>query len=346
MAMTEKIEIKDLSVEELSILLKGMGKEQFRAKQIFKWLYKRDAATFEEMTDLSKDLRAQLPERFTLSRFPVKNIQTSKDGTEKLLLELNDGNTVEIVLIPNARQRLTLCISSQVGCSLRCTFCRTGMGGFVRNLTTGEITEQVMAATRHVGPDTRITNIVFMGMGEPLLNYDNVIKAIKIFYTNDGLNFSPRKITLSTVGLVPEMKRLGKDIEVSLAISIHAGDNDTRTDLMPINRKYPLAMLLDACREYPLRKRGRITYEYLLINGINDSQADARQLAVLMSQLKSKINLIPFNPFEGCDFDRPSDARIEAFQKVLLDKGQFAIIRKSKGDDILAACGQLRSTTL
>ena len=338
-----KQDIKNFTLDELTEALIGTGKERFRARQIFKWIYKRDVENFEQMTDLSKDLRAELDTGFCIPRFSLLDQMQSSDGTRKLLFELHDGQTVETVLIPNERNRQTLCISSQVGCALACGFCRTGKGGFVRNLTAGEIVEQVLASTRQAEPGQRITNIVLMGMGEPLLNYDNTLRAIRIFYADDGLNYSARKITLSTAGIVPAIEQLGKEIEVSLAISLHATDNETRARLMPISKKYTLEQLLEACRKYPLGTRRRITFEYLLIDGINDSDEDARRLARLLAPIKAKINLIVFNPFDECEFKRPSDLRVAAFQKILLDRSVTAMLRKSRGGDILAACGQLRS---
>ena len=339
------IDIKSFTLDELTERLESLGKARFRATQIFKWLYKRDAAGFEEMTDLSMALRQELAESFAINRFPVLDSQKSEDGTEKLLLGLPDGENVEVVLIPGEHGRLTLCISSQIGCKLKCGFCRTGTMGFTRDLTSGEIVEQVQAAGRYLGGDTRerITNLVLMGMGEPLLNYDNVVRAIRTMYTEHGLNYSSRKITISTAGVLPAMERLGREIEVSVAISLHAVDNETRSMLMPINKKYPIEALMEVCRNYPLGTRRRLTFEYLLIHGVNDSLEDAKKLAKLMRTVKSKVNLIPFNRFEGCSWEPPDWDHILAFQKVLLDGSVTTIIRKSRGEDILAACGQLKS---
>jgi 23S rRNA (adenine2503-C2)-methyltransferase len=339
----EKENIKDFTFDLLKERLTIMGEEPYRATQIFKRLYKHDVASFSEMTDISKDLRKYLDEQFHLGRSTVEEIQTSEDGTQKLLLRLQDGENIETVLIPGLKNRLTLCISSQVGCALACTFCRTGKGGFVRDLSTGEIVEQVLASARHLEEGRRISNIVIMGMGEPLLNYDNVLGALHIFAHDKGPNYSARKVTLSTVGITPALEQLGKDIEVSLAISLHAADDELRTRLMPINKKYPLAGLIEVCKNYPLGSRRRITFEYLLIKDVNDSDQQARQLAKLVAPLKAKVNLIAFNSFDGGEFEPSSEERIEAFQNILTDKHVFAIVRKSRGQDILAACGQLRA---
>lgn len=338
-----KTDIKNFTLEELTKQMAGMEKEGFRAKQIFKWVFKRDVDDFEKMTDLAKPLRTELAKGFFINRFKLLTTESSQDGTKKFLFELNDGQKVETVLIPGERNRMTLCISTQVGCKLGCLFCRTGAGGFVRDLTAGEIVEQVLASKRQIDQETRISNIVIMGMGEPLLNYDNTVRAVRILYTDNGLNYSARKITLSTVGLPLQMEQLGKDVEISLAISLHAVDNETRTKLMPINQKYPIEQLLEACKNYPLGTRRRITFEYLLIKDVNDSDAQAKKLAKLMATIKSKVNLIVFNPFEECDFERPSDERVIAFQEILLSRNIHTMVRKSKGQDILAACGQLRA---
>jgi 23S rRNA (adenine2503-C2)-methyltransferase len=341
--MPDKQDIKGMTLEALTEFLSGQGKERFRAKQIFRWIYSQDAPDFERMTNLTKALRIEMDERFAINRFKLIDTQTSADSTQKLLFELSDGETLETVIIPGAGKRLSLCISSQVGCPLACTFCRTGKSGFVRNLTTGEIVEQVLASGRHLGDRSLISNIVIMGMGEPLLNYDAVLDAIRILYTDAGPNFSARKITLSTAGLPEQLAALGKAIDVSLAISLHAVDDETRNKLMPINKKYPIAKLMEACKNYPLGNRRYITFEYLLIKGINDSDEQARKLAKLVLPLQAKINLIAFNPFEGCDYEAPSPERVLTFQNILINKKITTMLRKSRGADILAACGQLRA---
>ncbi len=338
-----KKDIKKFTQEELTGELSGMDKRRFRAKQIFKWVFKKDVRDFSEMTNLTKPFRKELDEKYYINRFELIKTQTSDDGTKKLLFQLHDNQRIETVLIPGPANRTTLCVSTQIGCKLGCLFCRTGAGGFSRDLTTGEIVEQVLASKRELNKDERISNVVFMGMGEPLLNYDNTVRAIKIFYDDDAFNFSVRKITLSTAGIPHMIEKLGEDIELSLAISLHAVDNEKRTFLMPINRKYPLESLFEACKNYPLGPRRRITFEYLLIKDINDSDDHAKKLAKLLAPLKSKVNLIVFNPFDGCDFERPSDQRVEAFQNILIDRHVHTMVRKSRGEDILAACGQLRA---
>lgn len=339
-----KKDIKNFTLDELTSELTGMGKERFRAKQIFKWVFKKDTACFDQMTDLSMELREQLDKDYDIRRFKQVDIQLSEDGTVKHCWKLSDGEIIETVLIPGERGRLTLCISTQIGCALGCCFCRTGSGGFVRDMTAGEIVEQVLAAGRTLTDDeNRISNIVLMGMGEPLLNYENTLRAVRILYADDGMNFSARKVTLSTAGIAPMMEQLGRDIEISLAISLHAVNDKTRTQLMPINKKYPINTILEACRNYPLGTRRRITFEYLLIGGINDSDKEAAELARIIAPIKSKVNLIIFNPFEGCDYDAPSPERVESFRSVLATKRISTVVRKSRGSDILAACGQLRA---
>lgn len=338
-----KKDIKNFTLDELVVELAGMGKRRFRAKQVFKWIYKRDAQSFDEMTDLSRDFRKELDEHFQIVRFAVLRTDQSSDGTQKFLLELSDGLRVETVLIPGENDRFTVCISSQVGCPLGCVMCRTGAGGFVRDLTAGEMVEQVLATARNIASPERLRNVVLMGMGEPLLNYDSTVRAIRILYEDGGMNYSARKVTLSTAGITPKMEQLGQDIEVSLAVSLHAVNDATRTRLMPLNRKYPLKALRAACRNYPLGPRQRITFEYVLIRGINDSDDDAAALAKWVAPLKSKVNLIVFNAFEGCPFEAPSPKRIARFQQILLDRNVTAMLRRSRGGDILAACGQLRA---
>lgn len=339
------VDIKNLTFEELSAFIAHLGKERFRATQIMKWVFSKRAKSFDEMTNLAKDFRDALKEEaFVSSLQPIK-VELSKDGTKKYLFQLSDGNSVESVLIPD-EDRLTLCISSQVGCPLDCGFCLTGSGGFVRNLETSEIINQICAVQDELPEDTKITNIVLMGMGEPLLNYDNVLKALKIMTYGDGLNFSMRKITVSTSGVITEMMRLGMAMPVNLAVSLNATTDEVRSRLMPVNRKYPLSRLLSACREYPLAPRRRITFEYILIKGVNDSLDDARRLTGLLRGIPCKINLIPYNEHDGSDLQRPTDTAMRAFQEILQDAGYTALQRTSKGVDISAACGQLRGKLL
>lgn len=341
---TNKTDIKELAPDALASWIGEQGERPFRTGQILRWVYQRQADSFQAMTDLSKPFRETLSSRFSIDRLSVADTARSGDGTTKFLFRLTDGSTIESVLMPE-KGHYTLCISSQVGCAQGCVFCMTGAGGFVRNLTKGEIIAQVrdIAHSLDPGDSRRLTNIVFMGMGEPLANYDNVRAAIHTLTDPDkGMGLSNRKITLSTAGLPPKLSRLGKDTTVNLAVSLNAADNRTRDRLMPLNRTYPIEKLIAACRDYPLKPGRSITFEYILIKGVNDSAADARRLAALLHPVRAKINLIPFNPHEGCDFRRPDEAGILKFQEILMDKNYTAMIRRSKGLDISAACGQLR----
>jgi len=335
------IDIKDMSLKELEGFLKGMGKESYRSSQIFKWLYKQDAKSFDEMTDLSKTFREELKAiAYVGSLEPIK-IETSRDGTKKYLFRLNDGESIESVLIPEGKRR-TLCISSQVGCPLDCGFCLTGSMGFKRNLTTSEITGQVLAVNKSLEDDLKITNIVYMGMGEPLLNFEHVLRSIEIISGDKSIRISPRKVTLSTAGVVPQMLKLGEESNVNLAVSLNATTDEVRDKIMPVNKKYPIAELLDACRNYPLSNRRRITFEYVLIKDLNDSLDDAKRIVKLLRGIPAKVNLLPFNESEGSPFKRPSKETIQIFHNYLENKNMTVIIRSSKGSDISAACGQLK----
>lgn len=339
-----------LDRDGLAALVKDMGEPAFRAKQLYHWIYNRGAARFEDMTNLSKAFRAKLEETCRIDRPKVSMHQKSKDGTEKWLLRYEDGNEAEMVFIPET-DRGTLCISSQVGCSLTCAFCHTGTQKLVRNLTPGDIVGQVMLArdalgdwaqTEEVG--RRISNIVLMGMGEPLYNTDSVMDAMRLVSDGDGIAIGRRKITLSTSGVVPDIRRVGAELGLSLAISLHAVNDELRNRLVPINRKYPIAELMDAVRGYPgLTTSRRVTWEYVMLKGVNDSDADARTLLRLMEGIPSKVNLIPFNPWPGSEFECSDPARIESFLAILHRAGTVATIRKTRGQDILAACGQLKS---
>ncbi len=334
-------DIKEIAGDQLVAWLKDQGLEPFRAVQILRWIYLRQADTFDEMTDLGKELRKLLALHFTINRLEKAKVETSQDGSRKYLFRLEDGTHVESVLIPE-KDHYTLCISSQVGCTQGCRFCLTAKGGFVRNLSKGEIVAQVRDIANHLDDAKHLTNIVLMGMGEPLGNYRNVIEAVETLTDSDtGLGFSSRKITISTAGLVPKLADLGRELTVNLAISLNATDNKTRSRLMPINRKYPIETLLEACARYPLLPRRRITFEYVLIKGINDSRQDAERLAGLLRPIRAKINLIPFNTYQGCEFERPQESVINDFKEILTQKNYTVIIRHSKGQDISAACGQL-----
>ncbi len=333
-----KTDLKNLTPDALREFLSGLGKEDFRARQILRWIYQRGVTSFDEMTDLSKDFRRELSERAWISSMQPELTEASGDGTRKYLFRLEDGQTVESVRIPMESERATLCISSQVGCALGCSFCLTGTFGLMRNLEPAEIVNQVCAAMRE-GP---INNIVFMGMGEPLHNLENVIAALEILYARDGFDYGPRRVTLSTAGLVPEMRELGRRIRVNLAVSLNATSDAVRNQLMPVNRRFPLAELMAACREFPLAPRQRITFEYIMIGGVNDSIADARRLVKLLHGIRAKVNLIPFNEHEGSALRGPAPEAMTAFQTYLLDRDMVAIRRASKGQDISAACGQLK----
>ena len=340
-------DLKDLTPNALGAWLTERGVPGYRTGQILRWLFARGATSFDEMSDLPADLRAGLAAEFEIRRPAIARCSDSTDGTRKLLFRLADGAEIESVLIPAERPdgkgegRLTLCISSQVGCGMGCAFCATATLGFGRNLTPGEIVDQVLEARRQRRTERPITNLVFMGMGEPLHNYDNVVAAIEKLTAPWGVGMSPQRITVSTVGLVPQMQRLLAETRVNLAVSLTATTDEVRNELMPVNRKYPLGTLLAACRELPLPRRKRITFEYVMLAGKNDAIADADRLAGLLHGIPSKVNLIPFNPFPGNDFATSPRPAIEAFQRRLLARGLNATIRESRGRDIQAACGQL-----
>lgn len=336
------IDLKDLTFSQLTDLVVSMGLPPFRAKQIFSWLYRPAIHSFAQMTDLSKELRATLAESCSFSTFTPAAREVSQDGTVKYGFALEDELMIEAVLIPE-ENRNTLCVSSQVGCAMGCRFCLTGTMGFKRNLHPAEIVNQVMAAMADMDDDQgRLTNLVFMGMGEPLANFDNLISALDILMDQRGLDFSSRKITVSTCGLVPRLKELGEKVEVNLAVSLHSANDATRSQLMPVNDTYPLDELLNACRhDFPMAKRRRIMFEYTLFAGINDSLADARELARKLHGIRCKINLLSYNPCPTLPFHSPPRKQIEAFQKVLQNAGYSAFIRTSRGADISAACGQL-----
>jgi 23S rRNA (adenine2503-C2)-methyltransferase len=329
-----------MDLAETEAWVGGLGLEAYRAGQIRNWLFKGLGSSFEEMTNLSKTLRVRLAEKASLRTLEEAAVQVSKDGTRKYLFRLSDGELIESVLIPE-RGHYTLCISSQAGCAMGCRFCLTGKQGLKRNLRSSEIVEQVIQVKRSMAEPDRLTNIVLMGMGEPLANYDAVLKALGNLIHQDGMDFSHRRVTLSTCGLVPQIERLGRDITVSLAVSLNAADNRTRNSLMPVNRMYPLESLMAACRTFPLPTGRRITFEYILMDGINDRAEDARALVGLLSGLRAKINLIALNPHPGLDLSPSPRERILAFQEILVRNHFTAILRKSKGQDISAACGQL-----
>ena len=341
-----KADILEFTRDQLVSWLAEREIAAYRADQIQKWIYLRQADNFDFMTDLSKDIRSMLSQQFKIGRLETELVETSRDGSSKYLFKLNDGKRIESVLIPE-RDHYTLCVSSQVGCAQDCRFCLTAVGGFERNLSRGEIVAQVRDIKKNLGDQIRLTNIVFMGMGEPLANYKNLLSAIGILTDNDaGLRVASRRVTVSTAGLVPKITALGRDTRVNLAVSLNATDNKTRNRLMPINRKYPLEKLMEACRQYLPAPGRRITFEYILIKGINDSVDDAERLAKLLRPIRCKVNLIPLNTYEGCDFERPAEAVIQAFYDILFAKNYTVIIRRSKGQDISAACGQLKARSI
>jgi 23S rRNA (adenine2503-C2)-methyltransferase len=341
-----------LEMDELVAALAEHELPAFRARQIWHWLYQRGATRFEQMTTLAKPARAKLADHFTLDRPTVARAQKSEDGTQKWLLKMPDGQEVETVHIPET-DRGALCVSSQVGCTLTCRFCHTGTQPLVRNLSAAEILHQVLHARDALeewpstAEDRQLTNIVLMGMGEPLYNYDQVAKAMRIVMHGEGVAISKRRITLSTSGVVPMIERCGRELGVNLAISLHATNDELRDRIMPINKKYPLEELLRACREYPAASNARrITFEYVMLKGVNDSLADARQLVKSLSGIHAKVNLIPFNKWPGAEFDCSDDKTIEKFAKVLMEANYASPIRTPRGRDILAACGQLKSESM
>lgn len=357
-----KINIKALSKDELYAFIERLSLKPYRAEQIINWIYSKYAESFDEMTNLSKDLRERLKETAVVNNLTLLKTLESKDGTQKFLFELEDGELIESVLIPD-EDRLTLCISSQVGCSMLCGFCLTGSAGFKRNLKSYEIVDQVISVMRIIRDKNitkpeksghHITNIVLMGMGEPLNNFNDVVSAL--WNITELMKFSKRRITLSTSGIIPKIRSLAETgLGVNLAISLNATTDETRSMIMPVNNKYPLKELIKACRQFPLAPRSRITFEYVLISDINNSEDDAFRLVNILKGIRSKVNLIPFNPHTGINnhaaksgvhssyFSRPSETNILAFQKILLDRGLTAVIRKSRGTDISAACGQLKA---
>ena len=339
---TNKISLTGMTRDESLALLAKWGEKPFRARQLWSWIYQKAAPDIGDMTELSKALRERLAAECLPIRPLVKDHLIGADGTQKWLLELADGQVIETVFIPE-KDRGTLCISSQVGCSLTCQFCCTGAQGFARNLTTGEIVEQVLTAKNLLAETAnKITNIVLMGMGEPLYNYDAVVKAVTIFMDGHGLNFGTRKITLSTVGMAPKLSAVGRALGVNLAISLHSVRDEVRDKLVPLNRKYNLAALRQAVVDFPLKSTRRITWEYVLLAGVNDSAEDAEELVRYLRGIPSKVNLIPFNPWPGSDFTPSSATVARKFRDLVANGGVTTVVRQARGDDIAAACGQLR----
>jgi 23S rRNA (adenine2503-C2)-methyltransferase len=340
----QKTDLYNLTLTQLTDFVKSLGLPVYRAGQIFQWLYRPHISDFEQMTNLPKELRTTLTDCANFERLALAKMEQSEDLTVKYAFKLNDGAVIESVLIPE-EDRHTLCISSQVGCAMGCGFCLTGTMGFKRNLTPGEIVGQIVKVMEELpkmfGEDSRINNLVFMGMGEPLANFENLLTALEIITEQSGLDFSGRRITVSTCGLVPKIKELGEKTNVNLAVSLHSVVDKVRSQLMPINDTYPVAQLLEACRNFPMPKRKRIMFEYILIKGINDSLSDAEMLAEKLKDIPCKINLLPYNETSTLFFQKPSDLQIEQFQNTLWKAGYTALIRTSRGADISAACGQL-----
>jgi 23S rRNA (adenine2503-C2)-methyltransferase len=341
MSTKTPLDVAELELPELEQALEALGKPKFHARQIFQWIYRRGVTDFEAMTDLGRDLRAQLAREFRAATPEVVAREQSVDGTTKVLLRLADGKHIEAVCIPDSPGD-TFCLSTQVGCAMKCAFCLTGKMGIERNLTAGEIAGQVRVLARELGLLDRRFNIVLMGMGEPLHNYDATMKALRILADEHGFSVSPRRVTLSTVGVLPALERLATEpFMPNLAISLHSTTEEQRDLLVPINRKYGIQELLDACRRFPIKRRQRITFEYVMLKDVNDLPEDARRLARLLHGIQSKANLLPLNEAAGIPFERPSDEAVNRFAKILADRGVTVSVRKSRGRDIRAACGQL-----
>ncbi len=346
--MKNKTDLRNLTQKDLIEYVESLGQPAFRGRQLMSWLYRPGISQFSEMTDLAKDFRRILAEQAQISQFTESIIERASDGCVKFGFALHDDRLIETVLIPEP-DRNTLCVSSQVGCAMNCSFCLTATMGFIRNLSPAEIVNQVCAVddflraqstAERIGPE-KVTNVVFMGMGEPLNNLDNLLKALSILTEQRGLDLTNRRITVSTCGIVPNMRLLGENCDANLAISLHAIDDVTRSQLMPINKRYPLEELLAACRDFPMPKRKRIMFEYILLKGINDSEAAAHELARKLKDIPCKINLLPYNESPGIPYESTSMAHILSFQKILMDANYSVFIRNSRGTDISAACGQL-----
>lgn len=329
----------DLTVEELSQALKGMGKEGFRSQQLYRWIYSQNPPAFEDMTNFSKDFRREVPEMFDFTLPEVLTVHTSVDGTVKFLFDVGQGRSVEAVVIPS-KGRLTLCISSEIGCNMACKFCYTGKQKLQRKLETWEIVGQFVQVSRALPPDQRLTNIVFMGMGEPLDNPDHVFKSIEILHSTWGFNVSRKRVTVSTSGIVPMIPKV-TEAGVRLAVSLNGSNDQVRTEIMPINKRWPIDVLLEACRVHCRATGDKVTLEYVLLKGVTDSLEQARELYKLTRDVPCKINIIPFNEHPGSGFFRPSESTIVSFQNELIRLGAHVLRRKTMGRDIYAACGQL-----
>lgn len=343
--MNARVNLFDMDRQSLADWFVSLGEEPFRAAQVLKWLYQQGVTDVNEMTNLSKPLRKKLGDVAFVQLPEVVTEQVSADGTRKWLLRVDEKNCIETVYIPE-KDRGTLCVSSQVGCALDCSFCSTGKQGFNRNLGTAEIIGQVWIAGRALGSFSGshrpVSNVVLMGMGEPLLNFDNVVSAMKLMIDDLAFGLAHRRVTLSTSGVVPAIYRLAESINVSLAVSLHAADDQLRNTLVPINKTWPVSKLMEACRAYAKLRPGEpITFEYVMLDGINDSEENARQLVRVLNGVPAKVNLIPFNPFPGAEYKRSGDNTINRFREILINAGIITLTRKTRGDDIDAACGQL-----
>jgi 23S rRNA (adenine2503-C2)-methyltransferase len=342
----EKPDLRAMTLADAEAFAVAQGWPRFRGEQVWRWVHEKGARDFDEMSNLSRETRTALAERAQIGTLTIAEVQTSRDGTRKLRLVTRDGQSIESVIIPDLDgDKTTQCISSQVGCAVDCQFCATAKLGLKRNLDAGEIVDQVYLARRLLAeqePGRRLTNLVYMGMGEPLHNYDNMVKSLRILTHDKGAGLSQRRITVSTSGLVPKLEKLGlEDVRPNLAVSLNAPNDDIRDEIMPINRKWNIGKLLDALRAYPLEQRRRITFEYVLLAGVNDSLRDAAQLAKLLRGLKCKVNIIPYNPHPEAPYQRPRPAAVDAFQAECKRLGLLTYLRRPRGDDIDAACGQL-----
>jgi 23S rRNA (adenine2503-C2)-methyltransferase len=336
-----KTDLAGLELKELEDFVVSLGHKKFHARQIYQWIWKRGATDISEMTNLSRELRDALAEQATISQADVVHHDVSKDGTQKFVLRLSDGRQIESVFIPDTPKQ-TFCVSTQVGCAMGCAFCLTGKMGLIRQMTAAEIAGQVRLLARSTNLLDKSFNIVLMGMGEPLQNYDATMKALRMLNQKEGFDMHPKRVTLSTVGLVPMMDRLAQEeLMPNLAVSLHAATEETRRSIVPPTKKYSLQDILDACKRFPVSKRRRIMFEYVMLAGVNDSDADARKLVKVLSGIKAKVNLLPLNEAPGIPFERPADDRVNAFARILADRGLMVSVRKSRGRDIRAACGQL-----
>jgi 23S rRNA (adenine2503-C2)-methyltransferase len=336
-----KIDLAGLELTQLEDFVVSLGHKKFHARQIYQWIWKRGVSEFVEMTNLSLELRTALEEKAEVSLPRVVHHDLSEDGTQKFVLQLADGKQIESVFIPDTPKQ-TFCVSTQVGCAMGCAFCLTGKMGLIRHLTAAEITGQVRILASSTGLLDKAFNIVLMGMGEPLHNYDETMKALRMLNQKEGFDMHPKRVTLSTVGLVPMMDKLAQeDLMPNLAVSLHAATEEQRRAIVPPTKKYSLQDIIDACKRFPLSKRRRIMFEYVMLAGVNDSDEDARKLVKVLAGVKAKVNLLPLNAAPGIPFERPSDERINTFAKILADRGLMVSVRKSRGRDIRAACGQL-----